>query len=905
MAAMRPWFGLVLCVLVLAGLTTAGPAGAATFVVDNTNDSGPGSLRAAIVAANATPAADTIRFSLSGSPPFDIALESRLPTITAPLVINGESQADYAGQPLIELSNNTENSTMPGLEITAGASKVLGLSIAGFGTGIRLADGDGNTIAADWLGQPLVAGSSGNGDGVLIENASANNIVGGTSAATRNAIGFNGVGVLIRDAGTTGNIVQGNYIGTTDTGTGTGSNGTGVFVSGGATGNRIGGTSAASRNVIAANSFGVSIFGAGTSANVVEGNYVGLDANGAAGNGNEDDGIAISGGATANVVGGTTAGARNVISGNGTAGVRLLGSGTKTNVVEGNWIGTDTTGGAAAGGQTFGVIVSGGASANTVGGSSAGARNVISGNSRGVWVQLAGTKQNVVSGNWVGLDAAGGSPVPNLTDGILVSVGATANVVGGTTAGARNVVSGNAQTQISIADPGTKANVVEGNYVGTNPAGTAPLAPVQAGLSSVPGSNGIVVTNGATQNVVGGTTAGARNVASGNGGVGIYLHSDGNLVEGNYVGTNSTATAGLSNAAGGVVVDASNNTIGGTAAGARNVISANGFYEILLAAPGGSNLVAGNYVGTNATGKGAVTPGSASPGAGVFLSGSSDNTIGGTAVAARNVVANEPNAGIQVSGGSGNAVEGNFVGLGVDGAALPNGVGVHVTGGATTNTVGGTAAGAGNVISGNGGAGVLVEGSDTTGNVVAGNHIGTNPAGNAARPNNGPGVLLTGSASGNTVGGTTATAGNTIWFNTGDGVRVDGTDGTIAGGTIERNSIWSNGLLGIELAGDANGDIPAPFVDSVTTAGGTTKIKVSLGANAAIFRVEVFVSPSCDASGAGEGKLFLGAKTVDANQTSSTTFSVPALGAGQAVTATETDLNNGDTSEFSSCFTTP
>src|SRR5207244_317347 len=125
-------------------------------------------------------------------------------------------------------------------------------------------------------------------------------------------------------------------------------------------------------NVLSGNNDnGVGLYDAGTSGNVVLGNKIGTDKGGIADLGNTFDGVFIKAGATANTVGGTAAGSANVLSGNGTCGVQVIGGGTSGNVVVGNKIGTDVTGTARLGNTNEGVIISGGATANTVGGSAA------------------------------------------------------------------------------------------------------------------------------------------------------------------------------------------------------------------------------------------------------------------------------------------------------------------------------------------------------------------------------------------------------------------------------------------------------------------------------------------------------------------------------------------------------
>src|SRR5437773_9292560 len=98
MARRRSLFGAMLGAALLVGLSTTGRASAATFVVKNTNDGGPDSLRAAIVAANATAASDTIKFNIPGGGGHVIALAHQLPAITQPVVLNGKTQPGYAGK---------------------------------------------------------------------------------------------------------------------------------------------------------------------------------------------------------------------------------------------------------------------------------------------------------------------------------------------------------------------------------------------------------------------------------------------------------------------------------------------------------------------------------------------------------------------------------------------------------------------------------------------------------------------------------------------------------------------------------------------------------------------------------------------------------------------------------------
>jgi hypothetical protein len=168
---------------------------------------------------------------------------------------------------------------------------------------------------------------------------------------------------------------------------------------------------------------------------------------------------------------------------------------------------------------------------------------------------------NVISGNYIGTDAAGTVAVPN-GYGSGVDVYGDNNTVGGTTAASRNVISGNTTYGVDIAGSSTS---VQGNYIGTNAAGSAALG------------NGVYGVNlGGTNSTIGGTTAGARNVISGNLSDGVYVGlDDAGSVQGNYIGPMADGSLTSGNAGYGIRVSASGIVIGGTAAGAGNVIAGN------------------------------------------------------------------------------------------------------------------------------------------------------------------------------------------------------------------------------------------------------------------------------------------------------------------------------------------
>ena len=252
--------------------------------------------------------------------------------------------------------------------------------------------------------------------------------------------------------------------------------------------------------------------------NVIQGNDIGVTATGNSRIANGGDGI-FGWDATANTVGGTAAGAGNIVAGNVYVGVEFDNS--SQNLIAGNLVGimsNGTAAGNADGGVSLGVN-QGNSSGNTVGGTTTGARNIISGNvGNGVVVYGTGASANLIEGNYVGTNAAGTAAVPNTNDGIDVFSAAVGNTVGGSSVSALNVISGNTGVGVEIAGAGTSSNVVAGNYIGTDLAGTL----------GVPNYAGVAIDSGATANLIGTNGDGVndaleRNIVSGNSLVGIWI----------------------------------------------------------------------------------------------------------------------------------------------------------------------------------------------------------------------------------------------------------------------------------------------------------------------------------------------------------------------------------------------
>ena len=198
------------------------------------------------------------------------------------------------------------------------------------------------------------------------------------------------------------------------------------------------------------------------------------------------------------------------------------------------------------------------------------------------------------------------------------------------------------------------SNVIQGNFIGVNVTGTVDL-----------GNSGVGVTiSEAPNNTIGGETTGARNIISANNSQGVFIlgsGATGNLVQGNFIGTDVTGTAALGNTGQAVLIFSSNNTIGGVTAGLRNVISGNNSSAVAISgAEGGGtgNLVQGNFIGTEVGGVGPLGNGSHGV---VVIFNASDNTVGGTAVGAGNIIAFNSGNGVQVQIADTTAILGNSI----------------------------------------------------------------------------------------------------------------------------------------------------------------------------------------------------------------------------------------------------
>lgn len=434
------------------------------YAVTNTNDSGPGSLRDAILNSNASFGGNTIVFAIGprGSVqtivPGTVGPSTGLPVLTRPVTLDGWSQGGpgYTGPPLIDIDGRlafTPSFGSFGFNIQASNVVVRGFAINNFpnvngnGFGIGVFSGTGAWIYGNYIGtDPTGLTGVPNGQGGIWLAGSATGVRLGTNgdgfndASERNVISSNnGDGILVQAPNTT---IAGNYIGLGADGTtvlGNGGNGIEVRTGGNTLGNTppgpsIGGTTAGG-NVISGNGGSGILLGSGATGNLIAGNSIGINASGAAAAGNGGPGISAIGAESANTIGGLTPPLRNVISGNGGGGISLGAGPGSGDLIAGNYIGTDATCTAALGNASFGISVAEGVSGTTIGGVVPGTANVISGNvGYGVFLGGRTTTGNVVEGNLIGTGRTGGANLGNRLDGVRIQAGgpstATAAVSG-------------------------------------------------------------------------------------------------------------------------------------------------------------------------------------------------------------------------------------------------------------------------------------------------------------------------------------------------------------------------------------------------------------------------------------------------------------------------------------------
>ena len=614
--------------------------------------------------------------------------------------------------------------------------------------------------------------------------------------------------------------------------------------------------------------------------------------------------------------------------------------------------------------------------------------NVISGNggsgtNDGSGIAVTNGNNNTFTANKIGTNAVGTAKLPN--DGWGLFLTGSNNQVGGDDSNQGNTISGNGELfqeegitkcrggegiaifPLVSLDTGallTNGNILKGNRIGTNSAGTAPLGNCSTGI----------VTDPLTTTTIGSITQNGRNIISDNGynaihcGTYDYSHSPSEggycSIAGNNIGTDITGTIAMSNdwrngpsgaTAPYSLVNVFNNlslsnigapggtTPGGACTGFCNLISGNDSQHQGLAfgAIGrwgfGIVIISNNFVGTNQNGTAAL------PNAldGIYAT-DSDTFIGGYDTEQNlnfgNLVSGNKGAGIDISWWSPFIeatfnVESNLVGTDTTGGvAIPNGSGDYSTNPAVyaravtnwTINIGGVNPFSRNIISGNNASGIVTSGHGGQINIIN-NYVGLSkfnqPLGNAKH-----GIVVGGN--GTTVGGTGAGEGNVISHNTLAGVAVMevvvGDISNTVNNSIRGNSIRGNGGLGIDLTSpnSADGDGVTendcddsdegpnrrqnfPKLSAATfNQDGTVTVEGFLRSlPSRSYKIDFYANAAADPTQHGEGEAYIGTQTVQTNGNGFVTFeftSTVQVANTRKITATATDPD-GNTSEFS-CY---
>lgn len=684
----------------------------------------------------------------------------------------------------------------------------------------------------------------------------------------------------------------------------------------------------------------------------------------------------------------------------GGSGITILSTSSSPNVnnviVEGNFIGTDPSGENKKANDANGVHIYG-ADDNTIGGTTATARNVLSGNGnypenkQGVGLAITGGNNNLIFGNYIGTNALGNIKVGNSYGVFFTGIN---NQFGGDSFGQGNVVSGNGgppnqygQCQgggiymfglISLDDGSlqTDSNILKGNKIGTNAGGIGPLGNCGVGVSSPADIN----------TTIGSITQNGRNIISDNGWDALYCgyasqstYGIGGAcyIIGNNIGTDITGNVAIRNDQRNnscigfciitdtvwvtpsdlsiVVVGSPGGTSpGGSCTGMCNLISGNldpagGFGGGGLYRSGnGFVLAVNNYIGVNRSGNSALPNFSGFQAYyGSFVFGAELGDGNGGTIDGGNISSGNDQFGVStraMEGGGTFEIRGNLIGLSADGiSSIGNGVGGTSSCGICAQSLGGTSTAIGGVgnLQRNYIAAQTSDGTGTRGDglnistfdggltTVFNNWIGMNKQGDLAG-NSGHGIAASGDGK-TRVGGLGYNEYNFIIGNGGSGIVVTqftGFGGSITPAknvTIRRNPIAINGGLGIDLVNASLG-APTPYgvtpndcfdeddgangfqnfpelFEPVVNQNGTVSIPTTFRSRPARqYLIDYYQSPAADPTNYGEGSNYMGSITVqtDGNGFAGFTFTSPdpIIPSQTSFTATATD-EFGNTSEFS------
>ena len=610
-----------------------------TISVTSLGNSGSGTLREAINRANKLHSVTTISFAVNGT----VTLQSNLPAIKKGVIITGLSAPTYTGAaPVVEIDFNRT----AGLRFNSGSnrSQVLGLSLVNARTNGVTISSKAVSLNKNYIGLTPAGAKLGNvGDGVYLAPGSSKNVIGNNSATSgrvaSNVISGNrGVGVrMIRS---TGNTLVANIIGTDPTGsTPIGNTHGGIQITTNSSGNRIGG------------------------------NVTGISAT--TGQPNNPTGTESSDPADATYV---VPPKGNLVSGNGRNGI-LINSGSKNNVLMGNFVGTNANGTSAIGNALDGVRITG-ADNNVLRGCTVTDNpfvyyNVLSGNGRN-GLHVSSSDNTVVQANFFGIDSNNSVPVPNGRNGMLFDGNSQNPHVGGVIP-LGNVSAGNRQNGIAVKD--TVRGFLTFNTFGG-------LLAFRGAAAN--GQNGLLITS------TGGNQTVRTNVWSGNvqNGVALLGGAHGVDVSPNVIGLSTNGSSALPNGQNGILIGgkANHNLVGGYRKGQiakqgggrfsvipQNTIAYNGGHGLVITGSANNNRVIHSYIGIS-TVPWFPLPVGGNLGGGVLVSGKAhDNTIGALNNKPSNVISNNTGNGVTLTSGTKrNGLIKNKIGVDQFGAPLPN-----------------------------------------------------------------------------------------------------------------------------------------------------------------------------------------------------------------------------------------
>lgn len=908
-------------------------------LIANPGPDGQISLREAITAANnATNVGgpDRIGFDILSAlvgGVHTISPTSALPRLTDSVIIDGRTEPEYAGAPVVVL-DGVGAGAADGLRVSTTNVTIAGLTISRFSRVGIVQESGSSTVIANYIGlDPMGTSSWGNSwAGVAVDSGSIT--IGGLTAAERNVISGNGLGGISLDDPITSGLILGNYLGTNAAGTASiGNAGSGIYVEGHDV--EIGNGTAAGRNLIGGNTYaGIQISGAAAQDVKVEGNWIGLASDGVSNLGNGQHGVVIDGGAQTITIGGESDGKGNRIANSGSDGIQVStnahaailrnlitnNGGLAINLVGGVQDGMGVTSNDAApdadtGANSLQNMPTLTSATMTVGGLQV-VGSLQSAFSTSYRIEFFAVPENGADPSNFGeahrylgaatvvTDAAGNASInqtlasASVTAGDRVVATATAVLGDGSLTDTSELSSGVAATGVAAG-----ISVVPSGFT-TTEAGQTVF--VVIGLSAAPMADVTVSLSLSDTSEATLSTAVLTLTPDNWQGVPVTITGrDDTIDDGDISYTLVTsATSSTDPHYNGLVVDdvALTNTDNDT----RNVITVNttrdvtdgnvGSIELLVNNPGADGLISLReaLLAANATAN-------SSNGADRVEFEITDPLVAGVHTIALTAALPQITDAVVIDGSTDASFSSTPV-IVLDGTAAAGVVhGLEINDTADGSSI------LNLVIGGFGGDGIHLR-TAVTNTTIQGNYIGVMPGTLAAIGNAGTGVFVSGSGANNVIGGINAGEANWIANSGGDGVVV--VDVNVGFTSIRGNTMFSNGDLAIDLGNDGvtpNGLFDPwqnyPTFSNASWAGGVLTINGSMPTvpNSTV-QVDFYLSATGDASGHGEGTGYIGSRAITANGigvgTIATTFTVSEPPAGTILTATATD-SAGMTSEFS------